>query len=176
MENKNLTGFNMIKLRQLEIDDKTKLAELADNIKIWQNLRDYFPHPYKISDAEFFINLTKDEDPKQNFGIEYQGELCGVIGIILQKDVYRKSAEIGYWLGEQFWGKGIVSKAVGLIVTYGFKDLQLERIYSAVFENNIASMKVLEKNGFQKEGIFKKAVFKEGKLMDEHRYYLLKEK
>lgn len=163
----------MIKLRELEITDKEKLTELADNKKIWDNVRDYLPHPYKLSDAEFFINIVKKENPRQNFGIEYEGELCGVIGLIVKNDVYKKSAELGYWIGEYYWGKGIATKAVELITKYGFEKLQIIRIYSSVFENNIASMKVLEKNGFLKEGVFKKAVIKNEIIMDEHRYYKL---
>lgn len=163
----------MIKLRELEITDKEKLTELADNKNIWDNVRDYLPHPYKLSDAEFFINSVKKENPRQNFGIEYEGELCGVIGLIVQNDVYKKSAELGYWIGEYYWGKGIATKAVELITKYGFEKLQIIRIYSSVFENNIASMKVLEKNGFLREGVFKKAVIKNEIIMDEHRYYKL---
>ena len=163
----------MIKLRDLEITDTEKLTELADNKSIWDNVRDYLPHPYKLSDAEFFINSVKKENPRQNFGIEYEGELCGVIGLIVQNDVYKKSAELGYWIGEYYWGKGIATKAVELITKYGFEKLQIIRIYSSVFENNIASMKVLEKNGFLREGVFKKAVVKNEIIMDEHRYYKL---
>ena len=84
----------IIKIRHLRPSDKTELAKLANNKKVWDNLRDYIPHPYKESDAEFFINLTKEEDPKQTFGIEYKGELSGIIGLVLQKDVNQKSAEI----------------------------------------------------------------------------------
>jgi len=158
----------MIKLRELSISDKEQLRVLADNRKIWDNVRNYLPHPYKLSDAEFFINSVNKETPKQNFGIEYKGELCGVIGLILQDDVYKKSAELGYWSGEPFWGNGIATKAVELITKYGFEKLDIIRIYSSVFENNIASMKVLEKNEFLKEGIFKKAIIKNDIIMDEH--------
>lgn len=162
-----------IKIRSLKSSDKSDLVKLANNKKVWDNLRDHIPFPYSDKDAEFFINLTQKEDPKQNFGIEYKGKICGVIGLTIQKDIYRKSAEIGYWLGEPFWRKGIASKAVELIVEYGFKDLNLIRIYTGVFEFNIASMKVLEKNGFKKEGIFKNAIIKNEKIYDEHRFYKL---
>ena len=165
-----------IKIRPLNLSDKSELAKLANNKKIWDNLRDYFPYPYNENDADSFIKLTEQENPKQNFGIEYNGKLCGVIGLIIQKDVYRKSAEIGYWIGEPYWGMGIATKAVELITGYGFNILNLNRIYTGVFEYNTASMKVLEKNGFEKEGIFKKAVFKNKKFFDEHRYYKLNNK
>ena len=97
-------------------------------------------------------------------------QFCGIIGLIIQEDVYAKTAEIGYWLGEQFWGKGIMTKAVELMTEYGFGKLKLVRIYTGIFEYNITSMKVLEKNGYVKEGIFKKAIYKNRKTWDEHRY------
>lgn len=164
-----------IKLRALQLSDTSQLANLANNINIWINLRDAFPYPYSESDAEYFINLVTEEKPKQNFGIEYDGNLCGVIGLIIQKDVYRKSAEIGYWIGEPFWGKEIATKAIEIITNYGFEDLKLDRIHACVFEFNFASMKALEKNGYKKEGVFKKAIFKNEKVLDEHRYFKLNE-
>ncbi len=163
-----------ITLRQLDISDTSDLARLANNKKIWDNLRDYIPYPYSEKDAEFFVNLTQQEKPQQSFAIAFKGQLCGVIGLIIQKDVYRKSAEIGYWIGEPFWGMGMATKAVELITAYGFDTLKLNRIYAGIFEYNMASMKVLEKNGFEKEGIFKNAIFKNDKIYDEHRFYKLK--
>ncbi|MGH1387787.1 GNAT family N-acetyltransferase [Kordia sp.] len=165
-----------IKIRSLSSLDISELAKLANNKKVWDNLRDSIPNPYSKNDADFFINLTEQEKPKQNFGIDYKGKLCGIIGIIIQKDVYRKSAEIGYWIGEPYWGNGIATKAIALITDYGFNTLDLNRIYAGVFEYNIASMKVLEKNGFKKEGIFKNAILKNEKFYDEHRFYKLNDK
>ena len=145
-----------IKIRPLNSSDKTELANLANNEKIGDNLRDNFPYPYNEKDADYFIKLTEKENPKQNFGVLYNGKLCGVIGLIIQKDVYRKSAEIGYWIGEPYWGIGIATKVVELITDYAFNTLDLNRIFAGVFEFNIASMKVLEKNGFKKEGYLKR--------------------
>jgi RimJ/RimL family protein N-acetyltransferase len=162
-----------VKLRALHVSDKSQLAKLANNRKIWDNLRDSFPNPYSEGDAELFINLTTEENPKQNFAIEYAGDLCGVIGLIIQNDVYRKSAEIGYWIGEAFWGKGIAATAIKLVTNYGFEDLKLIRIYAGVFEYNVASMKALENSGYKKEGVFKNAIYKNDKVFDEHRYYKL---
>ncbi len=162
--------MNMINLRRLNVSDISKLAKLANNKNIWNNLRDAMPFPYNENDAKSFIKLTEQENPKQTFGIEYNEKFCGVIGLIVQNDVYRKSAEIGYWIGEPYWGKGIATKAVELITNYGFNTLNLKRIYAGVFEYNLASMKVLEKNGFENEGIFKKAVLKNNLFFDEHRY------
>lgn len=162
-----------IKIRPLKLSDKAELARLANNKKLWDNLRDHIPFPYKESDAEFFIHQTKKEDPKQTFGIEYEGKISGVIGLVIQKDVYQQSAEIGYWIGEAFWGNGIATTAVGLITKYGFNRLDLNRIFAGVFEHNIASMHVLQKNGYEKEGVFKNAILKNNKVCDEHRFYKL---
>lgn len=165
-----------VQIRSLKSSDKSTLATLANNKKVWDNLRDYIPYPYVENDAEYFINITKQQNPKQTFAIEYKGDLCGVIGLVIQTDVYSQSAEIGYWIGEPYWGKGIATKAVELITAYGFDELDLIRIYTGVFDYNRASMRVLEKNGFENEGIFKKAIFKNGRIYDEHRFYKLNDK
>ncbi|MFD2563801.1 GNAT family N-acetyltransferase [Aquimarina rubra] len=162
-----------IKIRELKLSDTSRLAELANNSNIWNNLRDYFPYPYKESDAELFINHVQTQNPQQSFGIEYNNDICGVISLIIQSDVYRRSAEIGYWIGEPYWGKGIATKAVELITRYGFEKLNLIRIYAGIFENNIASMKILEKNGYINEGISLKAVVKNSVLLNEHRYFIV---
>jgi len=167
-----LISDNII-LRAFTEDDIPKLAILANNKKISNNLRDAFPHPYSLQDAKNFINSCLNENPTTTFAIEWKGNYVGNIGLFLGKDVYRKSAEVGYFIGEPYWNKGIASKAVELITDYGFKNLNLVRIFSGVFEFNIASMKVMEKNGYKKDAVFKKAVFKNGKIWDEHRYYKL---
>ena len=117
---------------------------------------------------------SQNEKKQKNFAIECDGKFCGVIGLILQKDVYRKSTELGYWVGEPYWGRGIATKAVARIVQYGFDELNLFRVFAGAFEYNVGSMKVLERNGFEKEGIAKKAVLKNEKFWDEHRYSKLK--
>ena len=156
--------------------DKWQLAELANNKKVWDNLRDYIPFPYDESDAESFIDHTSKEDPRQTFAIIYKDQFAGVVGLVPQNDVYRKSAEIGYWIGEPYWRKGIATKAVELITEYGFGTLDLNRIYAGIFDFNVGSMRVLERNGFKKEGVFKNAVLKNNKVCDEHRFYKLKGK
>ena len=159
-----------IKLRSLNDRDSSALASLANNKKIWDNLRDIMPYPYTIENAIFFINLVKNEDPQLTFAIEYDGKLCGVIGLVAQQDVYKKTAEIGYWIGEPFWNKGIATEAVKLITDYGLKELGLVRIHTGIFEYNTASMKVLEKCGYKRDGIFEKAVIKNGQIWDEYRF------
>ncbi len=163
-----------IVVRPLTYNDQTSLAQLANNRKIWNNLRDYFPSPYTPEDARAFIQLVMQESPKMTFAIQYDELFCGVISLVGQGDVYSKTAEIGYWLGEPFWNKGIATSAVKLITAYGFTQLGFVRIHAGVFAYNAGSMKVLEKNGYQKEGIFRKAIFKNGSIWDEHRYSIIK--
>ncbi len=163
-----------IALREFRDSDSFKLATLCNNNKIHDNLRDLIPFPYLEQDAKYFINLCRNENPKTNLAIEFNGEFAGVIGLGLQTDVYKLSAEIGYWLGEPFWGKGIATRAVRLMLDYGFSTLGVVRIYSSVFDYNKPSQRVLEKAGFELEGIFRKAVFKNAKIYDEYRYAKLK--
>jgi len=150
--------------------DQSELARLANNKKIWDNLRDYFPHPYTEQDAANFIERTQKEQPQVTFGIRYGGALCGGIGLVPGTDIYRKGAELGYWVGEPFWGKGIASAAVALITDYAFTQLGFVRVHAGVLAHNPASMRILEKNGYVLEGIFKNAAFKNEVLEDELRF------
>jgi ribosomal-protein-alanine N-acetyltransferase len=159
-----------VRLRPLRYADRERLAELANNKKIWNNLRDMFPYPYTLVEADKFLDSVKQQEPQVTLAIEYDFQFAGVIGLVPQPDVYKKGAEIGYWIGSPFWGKGIASKALMLATNYAFGTLGFERLFAGVFEGNEASKRVLEKCGFQLEGISKKAVFKNNKLMDEYRY------
>jgi ribosomal-protein-alanine N-acetyltransferase len=161
-------------LRSLINSDEESLATLANNKKIWDNVRDYFPFPYTNNDAKTFINLTKQEEIPMTFAIEYNGQFCGIIGLEGQSDVYKKTAEIGYWIGEPFWNKGIATSAVKLVTEYGLKSLDFIRIHTGVFEFNTGSMRVLEKNGYEKDGVFKKSIFKNEQIWDEHRFSIIK--
>lgn len=161
---------NNIELRTLLDSDQYAIATLADNKNVWDNLSDVMPSPYTLEDAKDFIQMTRAEKPKVTFGILYNDEFCGIIGLVLASGIYRRSAEIGYWIGEPYWGKGIATEAIRLITEYGFEQLDLVRIYSGVMAHNTASMRVLEKNGYEKEGVFKMSVFKNDQLMDEHRF------
>lgn len=163
-----------VKLRKLLDSDIDIMAELANNKKIRDNVRDAFPYPYTQKDAEAFILLCRKEKPRMTFVIEYKGDFSGVIGLSRQPDVNRNTAEIGYWIGEPYWNKGIATVAVKIMVTYGFEELNFVRIHTGVFEYNDASKRVLEKCGFQLEGIFKKNVTKNGRIWDEYRYALCK--
>ena len=162
-------------LRPLRMSDKESLTRNANNRKIWCTVRDRFPHPYTLQDAEEFLRPREQALPVTDFCIEYKQECIGCIGIIPQTDVYRRSAEIGYWLGEPFWGKGIATRAVQQLSAHVFQQSDVIRLYACIFAGNTASGRVLEKAGFRLEGIGRNAVFKDGQVLDEHRYALLKE-
>ncbi len=159
-----------IRLRDFNELDQIRLAELCNNKKIWDNVRDLLPSPYTEQNALEFIRLCQQEAPTTTYAIEYKGELAGCIGLVKQTDVYRLGAELGYWIGELYWGLGIATRAVELITSYGFNKLGLVRIYSGVFEFNTASQRVLEKSGFKLEGVFKKSIIKNGQVHNELRY------
>ncbi|MBR2649067.1 MAG: GNAT family N-acetyltransferase [Sediminibacterium sp.] len=154
-------------IRPWTLNDLPNLALYANNINIWNNLRNYFPHPYTEADAQAWLDKTIDASPLVNFAIDLDGQAIGGIGLILNSDVYIMSAEIGYWLAEPFWGQGIATEAVRQLVEYTFYYFDIVRLYAEVFETNKASMRVLEKNGFYLEGVRRKAVFKNGLLMDD---------
>jgi [ribosomal protein S5]-alanine N-acetyltransferase len=159
-----------LQLRQLKASDQKALAAAANNKKIWDNVRDAMPHPYSENDAMAFIKFVKSENPNNILAIVYENEFAGMIGLHPQKDVYRLSAELGYWIAEPFWGKGIATAAVQMMLQHGFETLKLNRIYAGIFEHNLASMRVLEKCGFEKEGISRQAIVKNNMVLDEHRF------
>lgn len=164
----------LITLRKLTKKDAKALAKIGNNKKIYDNLRDKFPYPYTMEDALWFIDFANEQVDVPRFAIEYNDQFTGIVGLHPQEDIYKKSVEIGYWIGESFWGKGIATEAIRMMVEYGFENMDINRIWGSVFEYNLGSMRALEKNGFQLEGIFKKSVFKNGKFWDEHRYALVK--
>jgi [ribosomal protein S5]-alanine N-acetyltransferase len=154
-------------IRDWHKGDEASLVRHANNHKIWQNVRDAFPSPYTTADAEDWIDKAGSDDPITSFAIEVDGAAVGGIGVVLQGDIFRRSAEIGYWLGEEYWGRGIVTEAVKVFTEWAFANFDLCRIYAGVFEWNPASARVLEKAGFEFEGRMKKAVTKEGRTGDE---------
>jgi RimJ/RimL family protein N-acetyltransferase len=174
---KNIIGTNGdVILRELMESDLEKLAIYANNDKVSINLRDGFPKPYTIESARNFKKMVDAQRPKTFFAIEYQNEYAGNISLSIGTDVYRKSAEIGYFIGEPFWNKGIATKAVNLITEWGFSQLDIVRIYTGVFEYNLASQRVLEKCGFVKEAVFIQSLCKNDKLYNEIRYAKIRNK
>src|SRR4030042_654882 len=142
-----------ITLRQFEDKDIEPVAMLCNNKKIWDNVRDFLPYPYTEKHAQEFIRTCRGEDPQVTFAIEYKRDFAGCIGLVKQTDIYKHTAEVGYWIGEPYWGMGIATESVNLIVDYGFNHLGLVKIYTGVFDFNRASQRVLEKAGFKLEGI-----------------------
>lgn len=154
-------------LRSFRPSDAPSLALHANNRRVWINLRDRFPHPYALEHAEEFIHAVTTTPPESHFAIVVDGAAAGAIGLMFQDDVYRRSAEVGYWLGEPFWGRGIVTEALRTITEWGFERFDLCRIYACVFEWNPASVRVLEKAGYEVEGRHRKAVTKDGHTVDQ---------
>jgi RimJ/RimL family protein N-acetyltransferase len=162
-------------LRPWHTDDAHSLVKHANNRKVAKNLRDGFPYPYTMQDAIKWLEMVGGNRDDMILAIEVKGEAAGGIGLHGLKDVYRYNAEIGYWLSESYWGKGIMSDAIGQMVKQAFSNGTWLRVFATVYEHNKRSMKVLEKNGFIMEAIHKKTVMKEGKLLDEHLFALRKE-
>lgn len=153
-------------IRPWRLDDAESLVKHANNRKVWLSLRDKFPHPYTSKDARRFLEATVKFEPITDFCIEVNGSAVGGIGIHLGIDVHRQTAELGYWLGQEFWGRGIMTEAVAAFTDFCFEEFQLRRIYAEPFANNAASARVLEKAGFAFEGRLKNNVLKDGKLLD----------
>jgi len=162
-------------IRSYELTDKEAMVKYANNQNVSKNLRDSFPFPYTEKDAVKWLNLVSIQNPELNFAIADPVELIGGIGLLLQPDVYRYSAEVGYWLAEPFWGKGITTKALIAFTKYTFGQFDLERLFAGVFDGNDFSVKVLENTGYKIEGRYRKAVFKDGKFKDQLMYGILKE-
>jgi len=161
-------------LRPWEKGDAPSLARYANNKHIWDNVRDGFPHPYTEKDAMVYIDLNMQLPYLQNLAIIVDGHAVGGVGIVPQEDIERFNAELGYWIGEPYWNKGIVSQVVESAVSYFFSTTELIRIYAIVFESNEASKRILEKNGFRKVGIMEKAVYKNERFFHVHYYEILK--
>lgn len=161
-------------LRPWRINDVESLVENANNANIAKFMTDMFPHPYLKSNAESFISFATKDDPVHIFAIEVDGKAVGGIGIHQQTDVMRKNAELGYWLGQNYWGKGIITRAVQQMVDFGFKTFDITRIYARPYHTNIASQRVLEKAGFILEAKFEKTIFKDGEFLDELVYAIRK--
>ena len=162
-------------IRSFEDSDIPAIAKYANNRNIWINLTNKFPHPYMEADAQAWIQHVKTQEIETNFAIASKEESIGGIGFELQADVHCKSAMLGYWLGQPYWGKGITTRAVCAITDYAFTHHDLVRIYAGVFAYNLASARVLEKAGYICEGRLRKSVFKDGESTDMLVYAILRE-
>ena len=155
--------------------DRETLVRHANNRNVWINLRDRFPFPYTAADARYWIENAVGHKPETNFAIDVAAEAVGAVGFDLQTDVGRRSAEIGYWLGEEFWGRGIATEALIAVTDYAFSNYDICRLYAHVFAWNPASARVLEKAGYEYEGRLRKSVTKDGQTIDQLMYAMIRE-
>ena len=164
------------KLRPWIIDDLDSLVKFASKPNIAKFMTDGFPHPYSVENGKAFIDYATKDNPIHIFAIDINKQAVGGIGIHPQADIHRKNAELGDWLAEPFWGKGVVTKAIIQMIDFGFKTYDIDRIFARPFGTNIASQKVLEKAGFILEGRFERSLFKNGEYLDELIYAVRRNK
>ena len=157
-------------IRSWRASDVDSLVEQANNRNVWINLRDRFPHPYTKRDGQRFIRRMCASEPETAFAIAVNREAVGGIGFVLLQDVERVSAEVGYWLGEPFWGRGITTEALVAITRYAVDTHGLTRLFAVPFAYNMASCRVLEKAGYVLEGRLRRSAIKDGRVVDQFQY------
>ena len=162
-------------LRGWRHGDEAALVALADNLNVSRYLRDRFPSPYRMSDAVAWIALNASTESQTYYAIEVAGALAGGIGIETRAAEERFSGELGYWLGEPFWGRGIMTDAVRALTRHAFDTTQLRRLSAEVVSANAASQRVLEKAGYIREGVLRSAYFKHGEFYDKAIYGIVRE-
>ena len=162
-------------IRSFRPEDAPALAKYGNNRAVWRNIWDQHSYPYTIADAEEWIAYAMQQEPEMIFAIASADEVIGCIGMLPQGDVARLSAEVGYWLGEPFWNLGITTGALKTLTEYAFSELGLVRLYATVMEWNPASARVLEKAGYQYEGLLRKSAFKDGQIIDQWLYAIVRE-
>lgn len=157
-------------VRSWHVRDVASLVANANDRDIWLNLRDRFPHPYTIRDGASFIKVARDLRPETFFAIAVDDNAVGGIGFVLQHDVERVSAEIGYWLGRPYWGRGIASEALVALTRHAIDAHGLTRVFALPFAHNVASCRVLEKSGYVLEGRLRRSAIKNGQIIDQLQY------
>jgi RimJ/RimL family protein N-acetyltransferase len=162
------TSFGAI--RPWNIRDTDALVKYANNRTVWLNMRDAFPHPYTGASAATFLEMVGRQSPTTFFAIATPEEAIGGIGVTVNQDVHRLTAEMGYWLGEPFWGKGLMTEAVARFTEYALESFQLMRIFAEPYATNLSSCRVLEKAGFVLEGRLRSSVIKDGQILDQFLY------
>ncbi len=165
-----------MELREWSYEYAGEIVRFANNKKIADNLRNIFPYPYTDENARQFIEfcMNTPEEKAVNRAIFYNDKVVGSISLTFGEDVYAKSAEIGYWLAEEYWGRGIAADAVREMCHIAFEQFDMARVYATVFSYNKGSCRVLEKCNFLLEGVLRKSVFKNGQLFDSYMYSLVK--
>lgn len=157
-------------IRDWQASDKPSLVSLANSRKIWRNLTHLFPHPYTEADADNWLSYLAGISPATHWAIEYENKLAGGIGLFLGDGVHARTAQLGYWVGEPFWGQGIATSAVRAITPYALTEYSLCRIEAAVFSWNPASARALEKVGYRREGVLRNSIYKDGQVIDSVMY------
>ena len=157
-------------VRSWRPSDLTSLVACADNRKIWVNLRDRFPHPYTRHAGREFLRTVQTQSPETLFAIAVGGEAVGGIGFVMLADVERVSAEVGYWLAEPFWGRGIATEALVAVTRYAIETHGFTRLFAVPFASNQASCRVLEKAGYVLEARLRRSAIKDGQIIDQLQY------
>ena len=158
-------------LRRFKPGDEAELVAQANNPRVAKHLRERFPQPYTWKDAEEWIARVAAESPAQSFAITVEDCLAGGIGLVQGSDSQRASVEVGYWLGEAYWGRGIATSALIGATTYAFKSLkEANRVFAYVDDAHAASIRVLEKAGFRREGRLIGSTIKQGEIRDQLLY------
>ncbi|MFK8051046.1 MAG: GNAT family N-acetyltransferase [Halioglobus sp.] len=160
----------VIELRDFDLDDADSLAENANNPNVARYLRELFPSPYTLEDAKWWVSEGYRLGDSRNLAIDFEGQCIGGAGLQFQQNENRYSCEMGYWLGERYWGKGFATSVVAKLKSLAFSEYEVKRLYGPVAGGNNASMRVLEKNGFVLEGVLKKHQYLRGTFYDEHIY------
>jgi len=161
-------------VRSYEPGDAASLARNANNRKVWLKLRDRFPHPFSEADGAAYIAHVRSRPVATSFAIAVDGLAVGGISLRVGEDVERLSAELGYWLGEEYWGRGVMSDAVTVVTRYALDHLGLIRVFALPFAPNAASCRVLEKAGYQREGVMRCSAIKDGQVLDQVLYAVVR--
>ncbi len=162
-------------IRSYRWGDEEAIVRSGNNYSVWRNLTDAFPHPYTLEAARDWLYLATAQSPETHFAIAIDDQVVGGIGLKLGDDIHRRSAEIGYWLGESYWGRGIMPEAVRALTEWAFANFDLARIAAGILDYNPASMRVLEKAGYQFEARLRRHATKEGRTVDEVIYAIIRE-
>ncbi len=164
------------RIRKWEMSDARDLAEALSNTKVQDNLRDGLPYPYTEQDGKDFISdmLAADENETFAFAVTADSKVIGSIGVFRQQNIHRRTAELGYYIAEGYWGRGLMTEAVTQVCRHVFENSDIIRIYAEPFAYNAASCRVLEKAGFKYEGTLRDNAVKNGKVIDMKMYSLLK--
>ncbi len=162
-----LHTFGDFRVRHFSTRDCRALAHHGDNLRIWRSLPDSFPSPYRVRDAKRFIAAACGTRPVTTFAVAQHAEAIGCVVLKPGRDINRLSAEIGYWLGEPFWGKGVMTEVVTFVTRFAFAKLDFVRLFAVPFADNTASVRVLEKAGYRIEGVLRASACKDGRLRDQ---------